>query len=404
MLQLLAASSPATASAFIELGLNLLVLAVLAYVAGRLAISPIPLYLLAGLLASSGIGPMSLDVSSDFAGLAAEIGVLLLLFTLGLEYTPRELNSALRRGALGGAVDLLANGLPGFAAGLLLGWDPVAAILLGGVTYISSSGVIAKLVRDLGRIGNRETPGILTLLVLEDLVMAVYLPVVAVLLAGTSVSEGAADVAVALSVVVLILVLLGRWGDRVSAALERRSGFAGDEVVLLSVFGTVLLVAGLVQQVDVSAAVGAFLVGVAISGPAQHRAAAVIGPLRDLFAAIFFFAFAVNVDTSALPPVLPAAIALAVVGVFTKLGTGWFVAGRNGVGPDGRWRAGATLVARGEFSIVIAGLGAAAGVEADLGPLAAAYVLVLAVLGPVLARVSKAPRILRRRKQPAEVT
>ena len=401
MLQILAASAPETASAFVELGLDLLVLAGLAYLAGRLSISPIPLYLLAGLLASSGLGPLALERSSDFASLAAEIGVLLLLFTLGLEYTPRELTSALRRGAGGGAVDLLANGLPGVAAGLLLGWDPVAAILLGGVTYISSSGVIAKLVRDLGRVGNRETPGILTVLVLEDLVMAVYLPVVAVLLAGTSAAEGAIDFAVALSVVAVILVVLGRFGDPMSNVLQRRSGSAGDEVVLLSVFGSVLLVAGLVQQVDVSAAVGAFLVGVAISGPAQHRAASVIGPLRDLFAAIFFFAFAVNVDTSALPPVLPAALALAAVGVFTKLGTGWYVARREGVGADGRWRTGATLVARGEFSIVIAGLGAAAGIEADLGPLAAAYVLVLAVLGPLLARVSKAPRV-RRQKQPAE--
>ncbi len=403
MLQILAASAPETASAFVELGLDLLVLAGLAYLAGRLSISPIPLYLLAGLLASSGLGPLALDFSSDFASLAAEIGVLLLLFTLGLEYTPRELTSALKRGAGGGAVDLLANGLPGVAAGLLLGWDPVAAILLGGVTYISSSGVIAKLVRDLGRVGNRETPGILTVLVLEDLVMAVYLPVVAVLLAGTSAAEGAIDVAVALSVVAVILLVLGRFGDPMSNVLQRRSGSAGDEVVLLSVFGSVLLVAGLVQQVDVSAAVGAFLVGVAISGPAQHRAASVIGPLRDLFAAIFFFAFAVNVDTSALPPVLPAALALAAVGVFTKLGTGWYVARREGVGADGRWRAGATLVARGEFSIVIAGLGAAAGIEADLGPLAAAYVLVLAVLGPLLARISKAPRV-RREKQPAETT
>ena len=202
--------------------------------------------------------------------------------------------------------------MPGFAAGILLGWDPVAAILLGGVTYISSSGVIAKLVGDLGRIGNRETPHVLTVLVLEDLVMAVYLPVVAVLLAGTSPGEGAFDVdGGPVGGGCSILVVLGRCGDSMSGLLTRNSGSVADEVVLLSVFGSVLLVAGLVQQVDVSAAVGAFLVGVAISGPAQHRAAAVIGPLRDLFAAIFFFAFALEVDTSALPPVLPAAAALA---------------------------------------------------------------------------------------------
>jgi CPA2 family monovalent cation:H+ antiporter-2 len=391
-----AAAAPEIAASFLELGLDLLVLAALAWLAGRLHISPIPLYLLAGLAAGIG-GPLSLESSREFASLAAEIGVLLLLFTLGLEYTPRELTSALRRGALGGAFDLIANGAPGVIAGLLLGWDPVAALLLGGVTYISSSGVISKLVGDLGRIGNRETPEVLTVLVLEDLVMAVYLPVVAVLLAGTSVSEGAFDVAVALAVVATILVVLGRVGEPLGQALARGSGSVGDEVVLLSVFGSVLLVAGLVQQVDVSAAVGAFLVGVAISGPAQHRAAAVIGPLRDLFAAIFFFAFALGIDTSSLPPVLPAALALAGIGILTKLATGWFVAGRAGVGVDGRWRAGATLIARGEFSIVIAGLGTAQAVEADLGPLAAAYVLVLAVLGPLIARGQRAPGFIRRR-------
>ncbi len=392
---MLAATTSEVASSFLELGLNLLVLAALAFVAAKLHISPIPLYLLAGILAGIG-GPLSLDDSGQFAALGAEIGVLLLLFMLGLEYTPRELTSALRRGAVGGGFDLVVNGVPGVLAGLLLGWDPVAAILLGGVTYISSSGVIAKLVGDLGRIGNRETPHVLTLLVLEDLVMAVYLPVVAVLLVGTSMSEGALDVAVALAVVATILIVLGRFGEDIGELLHRRSGSVGDEVVLLSTFGAVLLVAGLVQQVDVSAAVGAFLVGVAISGPAQRRAADVISPLRDLFAAILFFAFALGLDTETLPPVLPAAIALAAVGVITKMATGWVVAARAGVGIDGRWRAGTTLIARGEFSIVIAGLGTAQAVESDLGPLAAAYVLVLAVIGPLMARPSKAPRVLRR--------
>ncbi|MEZ5239087.1 MAG: cation:proton antiporter [Microthrixaceae bacterium] len=230
----------------------------------------------------------SLNVSAEFASLAAEIGVLLLLFTLGLEYTPKELTTALAKGATGGVADLVLNFVPGLAAGLLLGWEPVAAVLLGGVTYISSSGVIAKLVGDLGRIGNRETPHILTVLVFEDLVMAVYLPVVSVLLIGSSMLQGVRDVGIALAVVLAILWALSRWGQPMSDMLERRSDSVGDEVVLLSVFGSVLLIGGLVQQVEVSAAVGAFLVGVAISGPAQHRAAAVIDPLRHLFAAIFF--------------------------------------------------------------------------------------------------------------------
>jgi CPA2 family monovalent cation:H+ antiporter-2 len=393
----LAAAGAETTSAFLELGIDLLALAALAWLAGRLRISPIPLYLVAGLLASAG-GPLSLNATADFASLAAEIGVLLLLFTLGLEYTPRELTTALAKGAGGGVLDLILNFIPGLAAGMLLGWDPVAAALLGGVTYISSSGVIAKLVGDLGRIGNRETPHILTVLVFEDLVMAVYLPVVSVLLIGSSMAHGLRDVSIALAVVLTILIVLTRWGEPISDMLERRSSAVADEVVLLSVFGSVLLVGGLVQQVDVSAAVGAFLVGVAISGPAQHRAAAVIGPLRDLFAAIFFFAFALGIDVSTLPPVLPAAMTLAVVGIFTKLVTGWFVAKRAGIGIHGRWRTGTTLVARGEFSIVIAGLGTIAGIEADLPPVAAAYVLVLAILGPLLAKRERAPGFLAGRR------
>ena len=265
------------------------------------------------------------------------------------------------------------------------------AVLLGGVTYISSSGVIAKLLEDLGRLGNRETPAILSTLVFEDLVMAAYLPVIGVLLSGASLSDGVLDVAVAVAVVLGVLGLSAWAGPQVSRLLTSRS----DEAVLLGVLGLVLLVGGLVQQVDVSAAVGAFVVGVAISGPVQERAADVIGPLRDLFAAIFFVVFALRIDPGTLPPVLLPALALAAVGVVTKVASGWWVAGRAGVGPDGRWRAGTTLVARGEFSIVIAGLGVAAGVEPDLGPLAAAYVLALAVAGSLLARSSRAPGVVR---------
>ncbi len=390
-----AAAATETTTAFFELGIDLLALAALAWLAGRLRISPIPLYLIAGLLASAG-GPLALNASSDFVSLAAEIGVLLLLFTLGLEYTPRELTTSLAKGAPGGVIDLVLNFVPGLVVGLLLGWSAVASLVLGGVTYISSSGVIAKLVGDLGRIGNRETPHILTVLVFEDLVMAVYLPVVSVLLVGSSMIEATRDVGIALAVVLMILIVLGRWALPMSEVLERRSHSVADETVLLSVLGSVLLVGGVVERVDVSAAVGAFLVGVAISGPAQHRAAAVISPLRDLFAAIFFFAFALGIDLASLPPVLPVAAGLAALGVVTKIVTGWFVAKRAGIGINGRWRTGTTLVARGEFSIVIAGLGAAAGIQADLAPLAAAYVLLLAILGPVLARTDRAPKIRAR--------
>jgi monovalent cation:H+ antiporter-2, CPA2 family len=388
----LATALAATASedvtrAFIELGAVVLALAVLARVAHWLGISPIPFYLGVGLALGVDTGVFQLGVTAEFVELGAEIGVLLLLLALGLEYSAEELRGGLRTGLRVGLVDLVANGLPGVAFGLLLGWDPVPAILLGGITYISSSGVISKLLSDLDRLGNRETPTILTILVLEDLAMAVYLPIVGVLLAGTALATGLVSVAVALAVVTLILTVALRWGHRISDAISARS----DEVLLLSVFGLTLLVSGLAQRANVSAAVGAFLVGIALSGPVQERATALIGPLRDLFAATFFVFFALQIDLDSLPRTLPAAAALAVVTAVTKIGTGWWAAGRAGVGRAGRRRAAATLVARGEFSIVIAGLGVAAGVESDLGPLAAGYVLLLAIIGPIASRLVDRP-------------
>src|ERR671937_2636811 len=180
----------------LELGGVILGLGVLGRLAGRLGLSPIPLYLLAGLAFGEG-GLLPLVTATEFIRAGAEIGVILLLLLLGIEYSAEELTGSLRRSAPAGLVDLALNLTPGLAAGLLLGWGPAAALVLGGVTYVSSSGIAAKLLADLGRLGNRETPVVLSLLVMEDLAMAAYLPVLTGLLAGGSLLATEAHVAVA---------------------------------------------------------------------------------------------------------------------------------------------------------------------------------------------------------------
>jgi monovalent cation:H+ antiporter-2, CPA2 family len=379
---LAAAASEDTAYAFVELGIIVLVLALLARGATRIGFSPIPLYLLVGLLlGDQAIVP--LVFSEDFVQLGAEIGVILLLFMLGLEYTGQELSDNLRVGIPAGGLDLALNMTPGIVAGFWLGWSPVAALLLGGVTYISSSGVISKVLGDLGRLGNRETPAILTILVIEDLVMAAYLPLVAVLLLGTGMVSGLVSLSVALITAGIALVLAIRFGHQMSRVLANRS----DEVLLLTIFGLVLTVSGAAELLQVSAAVGAFLVGIAVSGEVAERTRNLLEPLRDLFAATFFLFFGLQIDLDSIPPVALLAVALGIVTAATKILTGWWAARRIGVATRGRFRAGGALVARGEFSIVIAGLGVATGVEAQLGPLAAAYVLFMAIAGPITARV-----------------
>jgi monovalent cation:H+ antiporter-2, CPA2 family len=315
---------------------------------------------------------------------------VLLLLTLGLEYTGGELRNALRTGVRAGVVDLVLNFTPGLVAGFLLGWSASAALVLGGVTYISSSGIVAKVLRDFGRLGNRETPAVLSLLVFEDLAMALYLPILGVVLAGTSLGAGAVAVLVALSTVALGLYLALRHGDLLTRALSARS----DEALLLAVLGLTLLVAGAAEELQVSAAVGAFLVGVAISGSVGERTAVLIGPLRDLFAATFFFLFGLRIDPSEVVPVLGVALALAALTATTKYAAGVYATRRAGIGPRGQRRAGAVLIARGEFSIVIAGLAVSAGADPDVGALCGAYVLLLAAAGPIVARFAdRAPAV-----------
>ncbi|WP_194835847.1 cation:proton antiporter [Nocardia sp. XZ_19_369] len=390
-----------TALALIELGAILFALGTFGRLAGRFGMSPIPLYLIGGLAFGEG-GFISLSAANEFGHIAGEIGVVLLLLLLGLEYTAPELMTGLRRSWAAGLVDIVANATPGVIVALLLGWGAVGAITMGGVTYISSSGIVAKVLNDLGRLGNRETPVILSILVFEDLAMAVYLPILTTILAGLSFASGAKSLAIALTAITVVLVVAMRYGRYVSAIVDS----SDNEVFLLKLLGAALLVAGVASALNVSAAVGAFLLGIAISGSTAHEAAKLLEPLRDLFAAIFFVAFGLTTDPRAIPPVLGWAVALAVVTMLTKMATGWWAAGRQGIRPMGRARTGAALVARGEFSIVIAGLAVTmGGVDGQLAALASAYVLLMAVLGPIAARVVEpVVGFVQRRVRPAPVT
>lgn len=372
------------ATLLVELGGVIFGIGVLARVARALRFSPIPLYLLAGLAVGTG-GALPLATSDEFIATGAEIGVILLLLLLGLEYSADELLGNLRSNAPSGVLDCVLGAGPGVAAAFLLGWGPVAAIAMGGVTWVSSSGIVAKLLTDLDRIGNRETPVVLSVLVFEDLSMAVYLPILTALLAGLGWVAGGGAILVAVGTVMVVLVVALRFGH----VLSRLVSAPNDETTLLLVFGLALLVAGIAQQLQVSSAVGAFLLGIALSGEVAENARALLSPLRDLFAAVFFVFFGLRTDPAEIPPVLLVAAAIAAVTIVTKMATGWWAARRAGIAIPGRARAGSVLVARGEFSIVIAGLAASAGIQPGLQPLAAAYVLLMAAVGPPIARLAE---------------
>ncbi len=371
-----------TPTILIEVGGAVLGLAILGRIASKAGFSAIPLYLIAGLAFGNG-GLAPLELSASFISVGAEIGVLLLLFMLGLEYTGEQLKDSLQRGLPSGIIDFILNFPPGLIAGLLLGWQTLPAILLGGVTYISSSGIISKLLAELDRMKHPATQTVLSILVLEDLAMAIYLPLVAVLLAGGDAQKIWLSIVIAIATVSVVLVVAVRYGNQISEFASHES----DEIILLTTFGAVLLVGGLAQRLQISAAIGAFLVGIALSGPLAHRSQQLVAPLRDLFAAVFFFFFGLQIDPHALLPVLPLALGLGVITALTKIPTGYWAARRSRLDRRISLGAGLQLIARGEFSIVIAGLGTQ--LEPRLGTLSAAYVLVLALAAPVLARLIK---------------
>jgi CPA2 family monovalent cation:H+ antiporter-2 len=379
----LAAVGPEASVVLYEIGAMLLALGVFAYIAVRLHISVVPIYLAVGLALGNG-GIFPLDLSEDFLQTGAQLGAILLLLMLGLEHSGPNLVAGFLERKSTGIIDLAVNALPGAAVGLLLGWGPLGAVLLGGITYVSSSGIAAQMMKELGWNRSELSRRVTTVLVIEDLALAPYLPLVATLVAGLGAVAGVISVAVALGITSLALVISFRGRNAFARILNTSSPGA----LLLTVFGAALAAAGLSEMVGFSSAVAAFLVGLILTGEVAEAVRLRLAPIRDLFAAIFFVFFGLAVDPADIPGVLPLAFGLAVVGIAGKMLVGWTVARKMS---DSRaWlRAGAFLVPRGEFSILIAGLAASTAFGPYLQALTMAYVFITALAASLILRITR---------------
>lgn len=367
---------------FIQVGGVLLALSLLSRLAKLMKQSAIPFYMTLGLLLGSG-SLIPLTESKEFLSIGSEIGVVLLLLMLGLEYSPKELIKNLRKNKAIAFLDAVLNAAPGFVAGLLMGWGLIGAFVLAGVTWVTSSGVAVRLLRELGRLSNRETPTIISVLVLEDLAMAFYLPVLSAVVVGASLLDGAISVAIAVALVSSIIAISYFWGKTISKFFSTNN----IESLIIGVSGLAMLVAGLAAEAKVSSAVGAFLVGISLSGQVAAEASNRLRPLRDFFGAIFFVYFGIQTNPADIPPALIPAAALAAITMATKFLTGYLAARKNQIGIPGRWRAGLALTPRGEFSIIIAGLAISANLNPAIVPFAATYMLMTVIAGPILARL-----------------
>ena len=332
----------------LEVGLLFIGLGLLSWLALKLHVSSIPLFLLAGLALGKG-GIVPLDVSEDFLNVGAEIGAILLLLVLGFEYSASELAASMKKRWHAGLMDILLNAVPAAILALILGYGPVGALAFAGIMFISSSGIASQLIRETGWGKSNVAKRVTSVLVFEDILMAPYLPILAAVTLGLSVWAGLISVTVALVVTMSIfLIAIGREIPGLKPLAKR-----GPGVLLLLVFGVTLAAAGAATLAGFSGAIAAFLIGMLLTGEVAESLRSRFAPLREIFSAIFFLFFGLSISVMDVVSVLPVAIAFSVLGIAGKLAVGWWV-GRDMSDRMSWRRIGAFLVARGEFSMIIA--------------------------------------------------
>ncbi|MCS0498707.1 cation:proton antiporter [Protaetiibacter mangrovi] len=373
-----------------EHGGDLLVLGVLfviAYVLGRLGkligLPSIPIYMIIGLLASPHVTWFPLSFDSLDVELVAIFGLIFLLFTLGLEFDQDEFFGNARALLISGGTRLLINFGVGFAFGMMVGWGGREALIIAGMTATSSSAIVTKLLIELRRLANRETPVILGIAVVEDVFIAIYLAIVSVVISGeTDVGSIVLELAISFTFLVAMFAL-ARWGGSlVSRLIQTRD----DELFTILFFGLAVAFGGIGELLGVSDAIGAFLIGLVL-GATRFRARIeqFTLPLRDVFGAFFFLSFGLSLDPADFGSVVVPVTAAVVLTLVLNTAGGQLIAWINKLTPAEGLNVSAMLQNRGEFALILATLASAAGLDPRLVPFAGLYVLSMAVIGPVLA-------------------
>ncbi len=370
-----------------EIGSVLIALGIGAFIASKIRFSAVPIFLSAGLFFGNG-GIVELNLSDEFLNLGAQIGAILLLLMLGLEYTAKELVTTVKERRSLGFVDAIINSIPGAIIALILGWGLVGALVLAGITYVSSSGIAAQLIKDAALGSLPSTKRAISVLVIEDLFLAVYLPIISAIIASVALVTGLISISLALLIAGGALLLAAR-----GVHIPHAPNIMGDSAtLLLTVFGAALLASGLATYIGFSGAVAAFLVGLILTGDVAIVARVRLAPLRDLFAAIFFVFFGLQTNPADIPPVLFPALLLALLGAATKWFTAWWA--MRGLGNSKETMSvAAILIPRGEFSIVIAGLASSTFFATEIQALTITYVIATTFIASFLLRLASSKSI-----------
>lgn len=377
-----------------EVGLAVALIALSGLIAAKLRFSVIPFYILIGM----AVGPHAFKLwhldfrfieSAELIEFMGRIGVLFLLFYLGLEFSVGRLLKAGKSIAVGGTIYILINFSLGLLLGLGLGFPVKEMLVIAGITTISSSAIVAKVLVDLKRTANPETEMILGIIMFEDVFLAVYISILSGLVLSDSSSIGGVLMSAGIALVYMLgLLIVGR---KLVPLLNRVLNIRSGELFTIVIFAALFLVAGFSETIHVAEAIGALLIGLVLA-ETEHakRIEKLIIPFRDFFGAIFFFSFGLSIDPLTLGgEAMWYALAAVIVTLIGNFIAGMLAGRTADLNPRASSNIGLTIVSRGEFSIIMANLGKAGGLLAILQPFAAMYVLILAILGPLLTKESK---------------
>ncbi|WP_135555255.1 cation:proton antiporter [Paenibacillus cymbidii] len=376
-----------------EVGLAIALIAAAGLLSAKLRISVIPFYILIGM----AVGPHAIEwwhfdfrfiSSAPLIEFMGRIGVLFLLFYLGLEFSVGRLIQSGRSIALGGTVYIAINLTLGLLFAFAMGLPLKEILIVAGITTISSSAIAAKVIVDLKRTANPETEMILGIIMFEDVFLAIYISIVSGLVLSGSATLGGVLLSAGIALVFMLLVLAV--GRKCVPLLNRLLSIRSNELFLLVIFAGLFLVAGFSETIHVAEAIGALLVGLVLAETTHaKRIEHLILPFRDFFGAIFFFGFGLSIDPMSLGGAVWMSLGAAALTLAGNLAAGWWAGRIAGLSPKSSVTIGLTIMARGEFSIILANLAKAGGLLALVQPFAALYVLILAVLGPLLSKESK---------------
>ncbi|MCY8927816.1 K(+)/H(+) antiporter subunit KhtU [Bacillus subtilis] len=376
-----------------EVGTALVLVAIASVIANKIKFSIIPFLIVLGMLVGPhapkiGIIDLTFIQSSEIIEFFGRMGVLFLLFYLGLEFSVGKLIKSGKSIAVGGTIYILINFSLGLLYGFITGFSFLEVLILAGVITISSSAIVAKVLVDLKRTANPETELILGIIMFEDIFLAVYLSVVSGLVLGDATSVGSALLSILIAFGYMLLFFIA--ARKIPPLLNKLLDIRSNEVFIIVIFAALFFIAGFSETIHVAEAIGALLLGLVFS-ETEHsdRIEHLVVPFRDFFGAMFFFSFGLSIDPFSLGEAVWLALGAVILTILGNFIAGMVAGRRAGLSHKASSNIGLTIVSRGEFSIIVANLGIAGGLSATLKPFAALYVLILAILGPLVTKESK---------------